>query len=197
VRRFLIWRRSDVTGVSGTGVVAEGCQFDDGCAVVRWRGTHVTTTVHADMGSVEHIHTHHGATRLLWVDGDHNGPRPCKIIGRDGERDGVSRPCNRLIDGWTGESGAIDVNGTPLWTGQRVRCLRGHGELSDVGDVIDIYDNNGQLMVGLYGISASPSAVNIEEVLALETSRGQTKMRNGGKKPSYGWYPVIKIDGNE
>lgn len=67
MRCFLLDRREDVTGVSGTGIVAEGVQFSDGTAVIRWHGAHATTTVHTSLESVKAIHLHGGRTALVWV----------------------------------------------------------------------------------------------------------------------------------
>jgi hypothetical protein len=68
VRRFTLIRHEDVTGVSGTGFVAEGVEFSDGIVVVRWRGAHATTTVHESFASVEAIHLHGGRTSAVWLD---------------------------------------------------------------------------------------------------------------------------------
>ena len=75
-RVFWLVRREDITGISGTGVVADGVQFPDGTTVVRWRprGTarpdvvKPTTVVHPDMESVIGLHGHNGATRVVWAD---------------------------------------------------------------------------------------------------------------------------------
>ena len=75
-RVFWLVRDADITGISGTGVVADGVQFPDGTVVMRWRvaGTarpdHVkpTTVVHDDLESVVGLHGHNGATRVVWVD---------------------------------------------------------------------------------------------------------------------------------
>jgi len=75
-RRFHLHRRSDITGISGTGVVAEGIQFTDGTVVVRWltagtaRPEHVkpTTVIHGDIDSVIGLHGHNGATEVVWDD---------------------------------------------------------------------------------------------------------------------------------
>lgn len=73
---FLIVRDHDVTGISGTGVVAEGVQFSDGTVAVRWRvisGVHAargvkpTTVIHPDIESVVALHGHNGATRIEWL----------------------------------------------------------------------------------------------------------------------------------
>ncbi len=67
-RRFQLDRDHDVSGVSGTGVVADGVEFEDGAVVVRWRGERPSTVVWPDVASVEAIHGHGGATRVRWVD---------------------------------------------------------------------------------------------------------------------------------
>lgn len=66
-RRFTLHRDVDVTGVSGTGTVADGVMWPDGTASVRWRGDH-PSIVFWDRGweSVQHIHGHGGHTRVVW-----------------------------------------------------------------------------------------------------------------------------------
>jgi hypothetical protein len=68
MRRFRIDRMQDLTGVSGTGCVAQGVVFSDGTTVVRWLGKSPTTTVHPSIESVEAIHLHGGASKLRWED---------------------------------------------------------------------------------------------------------------------------------
>ena len=53
MRTFRLIRHEDVAGVSGTGHVADGVQFEDGTAVVQWRGKFTTTTVHKSLESVQ------------------------------------------------------------------------------------------------------------------------------------------------
>lgn len=78
MRNFNLDRFVDVSGLSGTGVVAEGVEFSDGTVVVRWlnagvsdynreRGVKPTTVVHPDIQSVEALHGHGGATRIVWL----------------------------------------------------------------------------------------------------------------------------------
>lgn len=69
-RRFVLVRDHDETGVSGTGVVAEGVEFSDGKAVTRWvasRTGAVQTCVWDSVADVETVHGHGGATRVVWV----------------------------------------------------------------------------------------------------------------------------------
>lgn len=67
-RRFELHRDTDISGISGTGVVADGVAFDDGACVIRWRGNHQSTVVWEDVRSAMAIHGHNGATRLVWLD---------------------------------------------------------------------------------------------------------------------------------
>jgi hypothetical protein len=69
MRRFLLRRDVDVTGVSGTGVVAEGVEFTNGLVVLHWFGEWSTTVVHEKgLDSVRHIHSHDGKTKVVWLD---------------------------------------------------------------------------------------------------------------------------------
>lgn len=68
MRRFELHRREDVSGVSGTGVVAEGVEFKDGRVALRWFGEHRSTVLWDGIESVEVIHGHDGRTQIVWVD---------------------------------------------------------------------------------------------------------------------------------
>ncbi|MDX2973673.1 hypothetical protein PWY87_10450 [Kribbella solani] len=74
-RRFRLIRHQDVSGVSGTGPVAEGVQFSDGAVALRWYGDYPTTTVWDGIESVVAIHGHGGATVIEWMDPE-AGPDP-------------------------------------------------------------------------------------------------------------------------
>lgn len=78
LRRFQLHRTTDVSGVSGTGIVADGIVFPDGTVALRWRGDWPTSVVFHDRGieSVEHIHGHSGATRIVWLDLAEGPPPP-------------------------------------------------------------------------------------------------------------------------
>lgn len=80
-RTFRVIRDTDITGLSGTGVVAHGATFPDGTTVVRWReldptdpnyarGVRATTVVFPNAEAVEALHGHNGATTLAYDDGD-------------------------------------------------------------------------------------------------------------------------------
>ena len=70
MRRFVLQRKVDISGVSGTGIVAEGVEFSDGSVVLRWISNNPTSVVFHDNGleSVEAIHGHQGSTIIHFID---------------------------------------------------------------------------------------------------------------------------------
>jgi hypothetical protein len=76
LRRFVLRRIEDVSGVSGTGVVAEGVAFSSGVVALVWLSAFPTSVVFHDRGveSVEAVHGHNGRTVIEWLDeGDDDG----------------------------------------------------------------------------------------------------------------------------
>jgi hypothetical protein len=64
---FVLRRAVDVSGISGTGVVADGVRFPDGKTVTRWRGGTTGVAQTCVWDSIQHvrrIHGHDGATRI-------------------------------------------------------------------------------------------------------------------------------------
>lgn len=70
MRRFRLVRKVDHSGVSGTGVVAEGVEFTSGRVSLEWMSEWPTSVVFHEKGiqSVEAIHGHHGNTVIEWLD---------------------------------------------------------------------------------------------------------------------------------
>jgi hypothetical protein len=82
-RRFELHRDLDVSGVSGTGIVAVGTQFPDPAEVVfpdgqvlslppgwcriTWLSEHRSTVLWASVRDAIAVHGHGGATRIVWV----------------------------------------------------------------------------------------------------------------------------------
>ena len=54
--------------MSGTGVVAEGCEFTDGSVALRWRGDNPATAVWPNVEAILAVHGHQGATEIRWID---------------------------------------------------------------------------------------------------------------------------------
>lgn len=78
MRRFELVRHQDVSGVSGTGVVAWGVKFPDGKVATRWnpRGDGPAQTCCWDsIGDVRAVHGHGGSTEIRWLDDDFRADR--------------------------------------------------------------------------------------------------------------------------
>src|SRR5262245_58042995 len=67
MRRFELHREVDETGVSGTGIVAQGIEFDDGHVAMRWISEWTSTAVFDNIFAVEAIHGHNGLTKIVWL----------------------------------------------------------------------------------------------------------------------------------
>jgi hypothetical protein len=88
VRRWEMHRDTDVTGNSGTGLVAHGVTFPDGRVAFRWRGNPATTTTADSIRDVISIHGHNGTTRVVYVDTEpawHDSTRVAVRVGAHDE----------------------------------------------------------------------------------------------------------------
>jgi len=68
VRRFHLVRDEDLSGVSGTGVVAEGVEFENGKVAICWTSKYHITSVIDNMHTLEKVHGHGGRSRVVWID---------------------------------------------------------------------------------------------------------------------------------
>jgi hypothetical protein len=108
-RTFILYRDQDITGISGTGPVADGVEFPDGTTVVRWRdlggpaaerGVRPTTVVFESIDAVDALHGHGGATRIVW-----------------GALTAVCKHCGRTITAADGRSW-VHADGVQRWLGR-------------------------------------------------------------------------------
>ena len=67
LRTFTLRRTEDVSGVSGTGTVAEGVEFHDGQVVLSWFGHHHTLEISPSVRDIMEIHGHGGKTIIEWT----------------------------------------------------------------------------------------------------------------------------------
>lgn len=76
MRAFELLRVVDPTGISGTGLVAEGVEFSDGVVALRWlesatarpdSGVRPTTVIHESIDSVVALHGHGMSTFVRFV----------------------------------------------------------------------------------------------------------------------------------
>lgn len=68
MKRFVLKREVDVSGTSGTGVVAEGVQFSNGSCSIHWISQFESVEQVANIAVVEEIHGHDGKTSIVWLD---------------------------------------------------------------------------------------------------------------------------------
>lgn len=61
-------RTEDVSGVSGTGRVAEGVQFDDGTIVLQWNTKVSSLVIYKNIADLVTIVSHGGKTRVVLDD---------------------------------------------------------------------------------------------------------------------------------
>jgi hypothetical protein len=66
MKKFHLHRIKDISGVSGKGIIAEGCQFHDGQCVLSWFGKYHVIGVYPNMDDILAVHGHEGATELVW-----------------------------------------------------------------------------------------------------------------------------------
>ena len=74
MRLFHFERREDESGVSGTGIVAQGVVFDNGWCALTWLTEHTSVAFYTSISEVEAIHGHNGKTRIVF---------PCSCCGHD------------------------------------------------------------------------------------------------------------------
>lgn len=68
MRRFELLREFDLSGVSGTGVVAEGVEFSNGSYRIHWLGKMNTFEDGPSVEILKKIHGHGGSTLVIWID---------------------------------------------------------------------------------------------------------------------------------
>jgi len=68
-RTFKLVRVQDETGISGTGVVAEGIEFTNGWCALSWLTAMHSVAVYPNVRAVQAIHGHNNRTRVVFDDG--------------------------------------------------------------------------------------------------------------------------------
>lgn len=66
IQLFQLYREQDASGVSGTGIVAEGGSFSDGLTALRWLTGGGSTAIYDSPEHVIRIHGHGGMTRMVY-----------------------------------------------------------------------------------------------------------------------------------
>ncbi|AXH67292.1 hypothetical protein SEA_WOFFORD_119 [Streptomyces phage Wofford] len=68
MKLFELHRDVDASGVSGTGIVAQGVQFDNGQCAMSWLSQWTSVALYPDIETLEAIHGHNGNTRVVWLE---------------------------------------------------------------------------------------------------------------------------------
>jgi hypothetical protein len=63
---FHLLRIIDESGISGTGIVAEGICFTNGKCVLNWLTKYTSIAVYDSIDDLENIHGHNGKTIIKW-----------------------------------------------------------------------------------------------------------------------------------
>lgn len=67
-RLFVLQRDEDETGISGTGVVAEGIEFTNGFVAMTWLTAMHSVAVYPNIRQLVAIHGHNGRAKVVYVD---------------------------------------------------------------------------------------------------------------------------------
>lgn len=68
MRDFVLIRDEDVTGRSGTGIVAEGTVFLDGQAILKWLREPYALGIYTSISELISVHGHEGNTHVEFID---------------------------------------------------------------------------------------------------------------------------------
>lgn len=68
MRRFILNRKEDATGTSGTGIVAEGVEFSNGRVAIHWLSHLGAVNIYDSQKVTEEIHGHDGRTTIEYID---------------------------------------------------------------------------------------------------------------------------------
>lgn len=70
IRRFHLHRFVDHSGVSGTGIVAEGTVYTCGWVALSWLSGKHCVNIYEDMDTMLAVHGHDGSTEVVFIDPD-------------------------------------------------------------------------------------------------------------------------------
>ena len=66
MRTFKLKRNQDLSGVSGTGIVAEGVVLSDGECVLHWLSAFGSISIYRTMDDLVRVHGHEGASEVVY-----------------------------------------------------------------------------------------------------------------------------------
>ena len=66
MKQFWLKRIKDISGISGTGIVAEGVVFENGKCAMNWLTPTSSVGLYDNMEILEKIHSHEGHTKIIY-----------------------------------------------------------------------------------------------------------------------------------
>lgn len=66
MKTFFLQRDIDISGVSGTGIIAHGVILPSGKVVMEWITTHGSIAIYENINEVQVLHAHKGTTHLIY-----------------------------------------------------------------------------------------------------------------------------------
>lgn len=66
IRKFHIERSEDVSGLSGTGIVAVGVMYPSGRCIMEWVTPIKSINEYHSIADLEALHGHEGRTKVVW-----------------------------------------------------------------------------------------------------------------------------------
>lgn len=74
IKRFILVREEDESGVSGTGTVAEGVIWTNGTVHMKWLSQFEGEVRYPNLDTLIHIHGHGGKTKVVFYKKDKEEP---------------------------------------------------------------------------------------------------------------------------
>lgn len=65
IEKFYIFRKKDISGISGTGIVAVGVEFPSGKIVIEWTSYQTSIGLYDNMTKFLEVHGHEGNTEII------------------------------------------------------------------------------------------------------------------------------------
>lgn len=67
LKQFYLNRKEDVSGVSGTGIIAQGVIFPSGKVVMEWATSYGSIAIYENINEIQVLHANKGKTELIYI----------------------------------------------------------------------------------------------------------------------------------
>lgn len=67
LRRFVLDRKVDKTGVSGTGIITKNIEFNNKTYIINWLRHTRSTAIYANIKTLEDIHNHRESNEIKYI----------------------------------------------------------------------------------------------------------------------------------